>query len=150
MMELETIKLGTNEIEQAISNQREAQATEKLDAVSRSAELQPESDAIELEQEVTPEQEEVPEIELETLVPEESEVLLEDPVEEPDDAPIESAATQVLGSAPPCLSFALVLEGAKAKLQVGRGLVFMVVLKFVPMGFPYASFPPAEPTGVAG
>jgi SAM-dependent methyltransferase len=102
MMELETIKLGTNEIEQAISNQREAQATEKLDAVSRSAELQPESDAIELEQEVTPEQEEAPEIELETLVPEESEVLLEDPVEEePDDAPIESAATQVLGSAPP-------------------------------------------------
>ena len=53
-------------------------------------------------------------------------------------------------ASPPCLSFALVLEGAKAKLQVGRGLVFMVVLKFVPMGFPYASFPPAEPTGVAG
>ncbi|MEC9439914.1 MAG: class I SAM-dependent methyltransferase [Myxococcota bacterium] len=116
MMELETIKLGTHEIEQAISNQRELQATEKLEAVSRDANLiEPESDAIELEQEVVPEpEEEVPE--LETLLPEESEVLLEDPIEleeeleedleelqvevEAEPIDLDSAQTQVLGSAP--------------------------------------------------
>ena len=91
---METVKLGLHDIDKAIAEQREEQerelqATEQLSAVSRDPGALPEeSEVIELEQPVVEE----PEPPAPALKAEDSEVLLEDPVED--------SSTQVLGSMP--------------------------------------------------